>query len=67
MTVTLALSNGGDAVMASTDVAVQEPETDAWVPWVPGDREMPAEGQFYARDDSGQGTLHCKGCVGEEG
>ena len=63
MTVTLGLSNGGPAIMASTDVAVQEPETDAWVPWVPGDREMPAEGQFYARDDTGQGTLHCKGLL----
>ena len=24
---------------------------------------MPAEGQFYARDDTGQGTLHCKGLL----
>jgi hypothetical protein len=63
MTVTLTLSNGGPAIMASTDVAVQEPETDAWVHWVRGDREMPEEGQFYARDDSGQGTMSCKGAL----
>ena len=67
MTVTLSLSNGGAAVTASTDVAVQEPETDAWVPWVPGDHEMPVEGQFYARDDSGQGHHALQGGVGGEG
>ena len=66
MTVTLSLSNGGDAVVASTDIAVQEPETDAWVPWVPGDHEMPVEGQFYARDDSGAGTLYCRGALREK-
>ena len=27
---------------------------------------MPVEGQFYARDDSGQGTLHCKGALEEK-
>jgi len=63
MTVTLALANGGDAIAASTEVAVQEPEVDAWVPRVPGEDEMPVEGQFYARDESGQGTLHCKGSL----
>ena len=66
MTVKLSLANGGDAVTASTDVAVEEPETDAWVARVPGDNEMPVEGQFYARDDSGQGTLHCKGSLKEK-
>ncbi len=66
MTVTLSLSNGGDAVMASAEVAAREPETDAWVPWVPGDHEMPVQGQFYARDDSGKGTLHCKGALEEK-
>ena len=66
MTVKLSLANGGDAVAASTEITVQEPKTDAWVPWVPGDKEMPLEGQFYARDDSGQGTLHCKGTLENE-
>lgn len=66
MTVKLSLANGGDAIIASTDVAVEEPETDAWVPRVPGDNEMPVEGHFYARDDSGKGTLHCKGSLEEK-
>jgi hypothetical protein len=63
MTVTLSLSNGGTKVTASAEVTVKEPESDAWVPWVPGDVEMPREGQFYSRDDSGKGTLHCKGTL----
>lgn len=65
MIVTLSLANGGDAVSASTMVMVQEPETDAWVPWDPAENEMPLEGQFYARDDNGKGTLHCKGSLEE--
>jgi hypothetical protein len=66
MCVKLSLSNGGDSVMASTEVAVEEPETDVWVPWVPTENEMPVEGQFYARDDKGQGTMYCKGAVKEK-
>ncbi|UCG49156.1 MAG: DUF2341 domain-containing protein [Phycisphaerales bacterium] len=66
MTVRLSLANGGDSVMASTEVDVEEPETDAWVLRVPGENEMPVEGQFYARDDKGQGTLYCKGAVKEK-
>ena len=66
MTVKLSLANGGETVTATTDVAVQEPETDAWIPWVPGDREMPVEGQFYARDDSGTGALYCTGALEEK-
>ncbi|MAG92804.1 MAG: hypothetical protein CMJ48_03545 [Planctomycetaceae bacterium] len=63
MTVTLALANGGDPVVASTGVVVREPVSDDWVPWIPGDIEMPADGQFYARDESGKGTLHCEGVL----
>jgi hypothetical protein len=66
MTVKLSLANGGHAVTASKKVAVREPETDAWVPWVPGDVEMPVDGRFYARDDSGKGTMHCKGMLGKQ-
>ncbi len=63
MTVKLALVNGGDPVAASTEVVVQEPVSDAWVHWIPEDKQMPVEGQFYARDESGKGTLHCKGVL----
>ncbi len=63
MTVTLSLSNGGHAVTTSTNVTVKEPDTDAWVSRIPDDSEMPVQGQFYARDHSGQGTLYCRGAL----
>jgi len=66
MTVKLSLANGGDSVMAAAEVAVEEPQTDAWVPRIPGENEMPVEGQFYARNDSGKGILHCKGALEEK-
>ncbi|MCF7974072.1 MAG: DUF2341 domain-containing protein [Phycisphaerae bacterium] len=66
ITVTLSVSNGGEPVTTATDVAVQEPDTDAWIPRVPGNFEMPVEGQFYARDDSGEGTLVCRGTLQEK-
>jgi len=66
MTVTLSLANGGETVVAATDITVQEPETDAWVQRIAGDTDMPVEGQFYARDDSGEGTLYCRGALKEK-
>ena len=63
MTVTLTASNGGEPVVAAAMITVQEPETDAWVSRIPGDTEMPVQGQFYARDHSGQGTLYCRGAL----
>jgi len=66
MTVTLSLANGGDAVAVSTNIAVREPETDAWVSRTPDENEMPVEGQFYARDHSGKGTLYCRGVLREK-
>lgn len=66
MTITLTLSNGGEAVRASAEVMVREPDHDAWVPRVPGDDERPVDGQFYARDDSGRGTMHCRGTLNGE-
>jgi hypothetical protein len=63
MTVKLSLSNGGDTIPAYTDIIVQEPETDLWIHRIPGENEMPVEGQFYARDKSGEGTLFCMGTL----
>ena len=61
MTVTLSLTNGGEAVMASTDIAVWEPQTDAWVTRIPARDEKPQNNQFFARDDDNEGTLHYNG------
>ena len=61
MKVSLALSNGGEPITASTDITVKEPTQDPWVTRTAGETEMPMNGQFYARDEKGQGTLHCRG------
>ncbi len=63
--VKLSLENGGDKVTASTKLMVQEPPSDAWVPRVSDATEMPLEGQFYARDGTGFGSLQCKGILQE--
>ena len=64
MTVRLALDNGGALVTNTTTIIVQEPATDAWVQRTPAANEVPVTGQFYARDDSGWGTLFYNGILG---
>jgi hypothetical protein len=44
---------------------VKEPKRDAWVARTPARDEQPEEGQFYARDDRNEGTLHCNGTLAE--
>ncbi len=61
MTVTLTMDNGGGLVSNSTVIKVQEPATDAWVQRTPGATEKAANNQFYARDDTGFGTIHYNG------
>ena len=65
LTVTATISNGGKPVSQSVDIAVNEPKSDAWVARVPAKDEKPEEGQFYARDDKNEGTLHYNGTVAE--
>ena len=64
MTVRLVLNNGGALITNTTTITVQEPATDAWVQRTPASNEVPVQGQFYARDDSGLGTLHYNGTLG---
>lgn len=64
MIVRLSLSNGGQPAVVTKAIQVQEPESDAWVKRQPDEDEMPVEGQFYARDSSGRGTLYCRGMLG---
>lgn len=66
MTVTLSLSNGGEPTLVSTQIDVAEPASDPDVQRPQGEVEMPVEGQFYARDDSGQGTLYYRGVLKEK-
>jgi Carbohydrate esterase, sialic acid-specific acetylesterase len=63
LTVTATISNGGELVSRSVNIAVTEPASDPWVTRVPGKDEKPEDGQFYARDDKGEGTLHYNGTL----
>ncbi|MBN1418369.1 MAG: DUF2341 domain-containing protein, partial [Planctomycetes bacterium] len=63
ITVTLAVDNGGADSVASASIAVTEPESDPWVPRTPGKDERPEDGQFFARDDRGEGALHWNGTL----
>ncbi len=65
LTVTATISNGGKATSRSVDIAVTEPKSDAWVTRIPSKDEKPEDGQFYARDDTGEGTLHYNGTLAE--
>ena len=61
LTVSATVSNGGQAVTQSVSVEVTEPKSDAWVARVPAKDEKPEDGQFLARDDKNQSTLHYTG------
>jgi hypothetical protein len=61
LTVTAAISNGGAPVTRTATIDVTEPERDPWIARTPGPDEQPEDGQFYAREDDGEGTLHYNG------
>ena len=65
LTVTATLGNGGKAVSRSVTIAVTEPASDPWVARTPDRDEQPEDGQFYARDDRNEGTLHYNGTLAE--
>lgn len=65
VTIELSLNNGGRVVTRSKQIIVKEPVSDPWVLRIPTDDEMPVDHQFYARDDRGLGTLHCRGTLAE--
>ena len=49
----------------SVEIAVTEPKSDPWVARIPAKDEKPEDGQFYARDDKGEGTLYYNGTLAE--
>ncbi len=65
MTVTATVSNGGASTTHAVTIAVTEPKSDPWIARTPDKDEKPVEGQFYARDDKGEGTLHYNGTLNE--
>lgn len=65
LTVTATMSNGGAPVSQSVKIAVTEPASDPWLARTPTKDEKPEDGQFYARDDKNEGTLHYNGTLAE--
>ncbi|WP_439622437.1 DUF2341 domain-containing protein [Gemmata sp.] len=65
LTVAVAIDNGGKPTTQFVTLVVTEPTKDAWVARTPAKDEKPVENQFYARDDSNEGTLHYNGTLAE--
>ena len=65
MTVTAELSNGGKPTTQAIHIVVKEPAKDAWVQRQPAKDEKPVDNQFYARDDTNEGTLVDNGTLTE--
>ncbi len=63
MTVSATVSNGGAPTTHEVTIAVTEPQSDPWIARSPDKDEKPVEGQFYARDDKGDGTLFYNGTL----
>lgn len=61
------VDNGGAPTTASATIEVREPAQDSWVARTADADEKPANHQFYARDDRGEGSLHCNGQVDRPG
>lgn len=61
--VTAFIDNGGAASEATASIEVTEPKSDPWIHQQPGKNEKPEEGQFYARDDRNEATLHYNGTL----
>ncbi len=65
LTIAATISNGGQPTTVETRILVQQPQNDARVVRIPADDERPVDNQFYARDESNMGTLHCNGILQE--
>ncbi len=65
LTVTATITNGGDPITESVNIAVTEPTSDPWLERTPDNDEKPVAGQFYARDERGEGTLFYHGTLAD--
>lgn len=63
LAITATLDNGGAPVSRSVTVQVSQPAKHTWVERLPEPAEKPEQGQFYARDDRNEGTLHYNGTL----
>ncbi len=65
LTIECSIDNGGASSPKSIAIEVKEPDADAWVAQPLPEEEGPESGRFYARDDSGMGSLVCRGKLAE--
>ena len=63
VTVKATISNGGAVTVATTSINIIEPKAERWVERTPDKDEKPEHGQFFARDDRNEGTLHYNGIL----
>jgi len=61
--VTATMSNGGKRISQTVSIEVDERILDPWSDRIADRHELPQDGQFYSRDDTGSGTLHCNGVL----
>ena len=61
--VTATATNGGKPVTQTTSIAIKEPAKEVWVQRTPDNDEKPVDNQFYARDDTNEGTLYYNGTL----
>lgn len=62
----LTADNGGGKSISTAELRIREPAADAWVDRQPAEVEKPVDGQFIARNDKNQGTLHYNGALSEK-
>ncbi len=65
MTVTATVGNGGATTTHAVTIAVTEPKSDPRIARTPDKDEKPVDGQFYAREDKGEGTLFYNGTLAD--
>ena len=65
LTVTATASNGGKPVTQTIQIMVKEPAKEQWVQRTPDKDEKPVDNQFFARDDTNEGTLFYNGTLAE--
>jgi hypothetical protein len=65
LTIVLTIDNGGIPVSQTAKIRVREPLHEPWLVRTPDKNEKPLEGQFYARDDKNEGTLHYNGVLSD--
>ena len=65
MDITATVDNGGEPTVRTVTILVEEPKKDDWIARMPAKDEKPEDNQFYARADTGEGTLFYNGTLNQ--